>query len=409
MAETSRVHHPFGGSKLQYLQASPLFEGQNSDTDASQAGTRQHNVLEDDCINLDDPTLMDNEAEAVMRCKNYRDGLVHKYYSGEISLLPCLGDLSNSEFYIVGAPGVHVLKEAYLPIDDEQITVGEGDKTTIWVGTSAGYLDFAVLSSDQTEADLCDWKFGLWSVEPAETNLQGISYALGLFHRYPTLKKVIVHFVMPHREEIDVATFTREQVDTLYLRVKTVVARAIEARKAKDWGKCAVRVNPCIWCANLGKCELAARFALQIGHKYAPVEVPVNVIPSLINDPASSTQVMGIAQLMEAWAKAIRKQITEYSLDNKDWLPEGYVMRARQNNVIKDWKKLQTEALAVGLTQEQIDEALTIRLTPLEKYIMANSPRGEKKSELKAFMDRMISLGILEKDNPSYFLERLKT
>lgn len=379
----ARVHHPFGPSKLQAIEASPRYEGESGDSEASLRGTAQHDASERDEIDIDDPTLADNELEAVIKCREYRDAIVKTY-----------------------APGFHTSKEEYLPVDDVVLHIKGYDHT--WIGTTAGYLDFAIISQDQTIADIFDWKFGLWSVAPAETNLQGIAYLLGLFHKFPMLQKITVHFVMPHRDEIDFHTFTRDEFPALYLRVRTVVARALAAR-AQTPPKCNPTVSSCLFCARKGFCLDLAAFTLKVGHKYAPVEVPANVTPSLISDAASSTQLMGIAQLMEAWSKAVRAQITAHAIENEDWLPEQYALRSRADTDILDYDAVRKAAKLAGVSDDQLKKAESLRMTDVHKAIMDAQPRGEKKAAVTAFTEGLIVAGAAQKENPIYFLQRLKT
>jgi Protein of unknown function (DUF2800) len=381
---TERLHHPFSPSKLQYLEASCCFSNRDSkDTEASLAGTLQHSATED-TVDLDDPALSDGQAEAVQGCKDYRAAIIAKYHLGTI------------------------LHEDYLPIDDIQFFLPGALKKPVR-GTTAGYLDFAIISADETEGELIDWKFGQWSVEPAENNLQGIAYLLGLVHRYPRLKKVTVHFVMPHRNEIDFHTFTSDQFPMLYLRVSTVVSRALEAMRKKDFSKCTACVSTCLFCSNVGVCPTLAAFALKVATKYKPAEVPKNVTPSLLSDAADSSNAMAVSQLMDTWAKAIRAQITARAIEDDAWLPEQYKLMSRANTEVKDWEAVEKAALAAGVKPATIKEAKTIRMTPINKAIMDATPRGGKTDAVHLFTEDLLVKKILEKDEPIYFLQRLKT
>jgi hypothetical protein len=379
---TERKHHPFSPSKLQALEPSPHYLGTSEATEASLAGTYQHDATEDEHLDIDNPVLTDDQLEAVMKCREYRDNIIAKY------------------------PGCTVIKEEYMCIDDARIKDESGKE---WEGTTAGYVDLAVVSADATEAEICDWKFGFWSVTPAEDNLQGISYLLSLVKRFPTLKKVTVHFVMPHRDEIDFHTFTAEQFPALYLRVKTVVARAQLTYAEPEKHPCTATVSSCLFCARKGACKVLAAFVLKVSHKYAPVEVPENVTPSIIGDASQSTLLMEISTLMEAWSKAVRRQLTEHSIENPDWVPEGYAFRSRANTVIKDFDKVEAAARVAGVTDAQLKAARKFGMTEIHKAISDAQPRGEKKAAVEAFTNGLIAEGAAEKEAPIYFLQRLKT
>jgi hypothetical protein len=380
-----RLHHPYSASKLQYLEVSPAWTGEESvNKEASQRGTAQHDASEAP-VNIDDPSLEDHEAEAVHMCKTYRDEL------------------------IAANPGCTVLVEKYVHIDDEVEVDEAGNK---FPGTSGGYLDLAIITADRKSAHVVDYKFGLWSVEPAENNLQGIDYLLGLVRDFPTLDDVTVHFLLPHRQEKDIATFKRCQFEALLLRVKTVVARAKKARelaKAGDFSMCNACTSTCLFCGHKGRCSKLAEFALRLGKKYNPLVIPEEVNPSLLRDPQQAKLSMEIAQLMEAWGKATRSQITARAIEDDAWMPEGYTLRSRQDYEVVSWEKVEELARAAGVSEEAIKEAKTIRRDPINKAIAAGAPRGSKQRAQEAFRDQLLQSGALRPETPIVFLERNKT
>ena len=376
-----RPHHPFSPSKLQMLEANPNYVGEDKDPGvASLRGTAQHNAAEGH-TNLDDPTLEDHEAEAVSMCKSYRDQIIAKH------------------------PGGTVLKEQYLPIDDKTFTFNGA----VHVGTTAGYNDLAVISADELYADVVDWKFGLWSVEAAENNLQGIAYLLGILKKFPKLKWITVHFVMPHRDTIDFHTFSHTEFEALYLRVCVVVARALKAQTSGNFDACSVKAPSCLFCGNKGTCTSVADFAIKVGHKYMPLTVPATVTPSTFADVAQSGLVMTVAQLMEAWGKAMRAQITARTIEDDAWHPDGYLLRSRANREVVNEARVLELAKAEGVDEKTLDGCRSLTMTPVNAAIRALAGRGDKKAAEEAFREKLIADGCLVEANPTIFLERVKS
>src|SRR5258705_4887834 len=268
-AAEERLHHPFSPSKLTYLEVSPYWTGEESvDMSKSEAGTKQHDATEHEEI----PDEMDDDqAMAVKRCIDFANTRIALY------------------------PGCLVIKEDYLPIDDRIILDAKGNS---FKGTTGGYCDLSIISEDRRAAEVIDYKFGLWSVEPAETNPQGIAYLLGLLNRFPTIEVINVFFLLPHRNEIYQADFKRSDFDRQRLRIKTIVARAQTAEKDGDTSKCNPTIASCLFCGNKGHCKALAKFALRIGTKYEPLRVTEQLTPSLMLEAASATATMSIAQLM---------------------------------------------------------------------------------------------------------------
>lgn len=376
-----RKHHPYSPSTLQAREVSPHWQSVNSDSEASRAGTLQHGAVDKEELPEE---LSDVQALAVVNCKNYW---------AQIAL----------DF-----PGGHFLNEVYLPIDDE-VVIDPKDGTR-WQGTTAGYLDRGIISADYKRASICDWKFGQWSVEPAETNLQGIAYALGLLKNYPSLEEVDVHFYLPHRKELTHHTFKRSDFEAMYLRVRTTVQRAIEANRSGDLSKCNATVSSCLFCANVGKCPLVVALALKVGKKYHPVEIPDNVTPNLILDPAEAEKGMELASLMGVWAKAYRSQATAKAIENDSFIPDGYKLTEKAGKrEIADAEKTKQIAKEFGLTDAQVDEARKLTLTPLFYAARANAPRGSKEAAEKELSEKLFAAGAVERADDSIYLEKLKT
>lgn len=377
---SERLHHPFSPSKLSYLEVCAYWTGEEStNTEASGAGTMQHDAVENETVHDD---LNDDQAEAVLKCIEFGKERAKLY------------------------PGCTLIKEDYLPIDDKTVTDASGKQ---FKGTTGGYCDLSIISADRRTAEIIDYKFGKWSVQDSETNPQGIAYLLGLLKRFPTLEEVNVWFLLPHRDEIDTATFKRSQFESLRLRINTIVARAQHAKKEGDTSKANPTLSACLFCGNKGHCKALAGFALQVGKKYSPLSIPDQLTPTLMGESAHAKDTLGVAQLLEAWGKAVRAQITRRCVESETWIPEGYKLRSREDKSVLDWKKLLKLAKAAGVSRADRREAFSVKMTPINNAIMAKAERGDKKRALADFHDQLISEGALEKEQPIYFLKRIET
>lgn len=365
-----RFHHPFSPSTLQAREACPKYEPTNTESEASEAGTRQHAAVE---TGEDDNALDDFQAIAVAECVKYANSIANRY------------------------PGGTILKEEYLPVDDEKI--GK------WTGTTGGYPDFVVVSEDGRTAEILDWKFGKQPVEKTENNLQGLSYMLGVVKKFPKLEKCTVHFVLPHRDELDVTTFTLTPpgVERLLLRIRTIVARAKEARKnPTDFSMAKPTPSACLFCALLGTCTKVAELVLNVGKKYSPVEIPQEMNPSLIHDEKDSSFGIKLAQVVKAWAEAYRGEATRKALTDPDFIPAGYVLVPMSRRKIKDAKALGEVARKFISADRapEIDKLFDIPITKVENLIKLSAPRGEKEKAVKVFGEELLKLGIAEPGKP---------
>jgi hypothetical protein len=185
-------------------------------------------------------------------------------------------------------------------------------------------------------------------------------------------------------------------------------AAAVKADPQATAG-CNPTVSGCLFCGSKGYCAALAKFALKVGHKYSPVQVPENVTPSLLVESKHAKQSMEVAQLLEAWGKAVRAQITARAIEDDAWLPDGYRLRTRATNEVVSSRGVLKLAREAGVKGKALAECLDVRLTPLNQAIRDLAERGQKTEAEDTFRERMVTEKVLEQKTPSYFLERLKT
>jgi hypothetical protein len=325
-----RPHHPYSPSSLQYLEACALFKSRSDANARAVAGTIGHNVVD---TGEDDDRLSDKDAAAAADClelvaerkalmqeaaKRAFDSELQTYWNTSGGPNPPVPP-DPSKFQVTE------LKEIYLPVDDREFDDCKS--------TTAGYVDLCLINHDFTYAELLDWKFGMWAVESADKNLQGIAYSLGLFKKYPTIKEILFTFKQPHLNLVTSHKFTRANIADLYLRVQAVVAKARVARKSvkekNDWTLATPRVPCCNFCANLGTCPRGLEFACKVSHKFLPLEFPEDVDPMKIMDPHNTQLALRLAAVMKIWADAFKSRVTDRVLSRQCDAPEGYCIQER--------------------------------------------------------------------------------
>lgn len=373
-----RSHHPTSPSSLQTLEASPCFLNKASaNSDAAERGTKQHEAAD---RGEDHHELTDEEAFAVAQTMD--------------AIAAAERDLG---------PNAIVVKEAYWHVDDQPMQDITGK---VWRGTTGGFADVVVVAPDGSCAVVLDWKFGRYAVEPAKTNLQGIAYALGVFHwaakRKYNMREVTVAFFSPHIDAWTQHTFTLLDVETLLLRVRATVGRALATR---EWIKADPsnlslyhpRTTSCTFCGRIGVCPAVAKLALQISEKYRPLTVPLSDIRGLaLLDPEVAKQGIQLAGVVANWASEYRKRLTEKAIEHPDFVPDGYKLTMSYPRKVVDVKKVIEMAKEV-LSEEQIEAILDLPITPLEKAVGEQAPRGQKGKAVEEFARRLEESGAVEK------------
>lgn len=401
--KTDRAHHPYSPSSLQSLEACPCFKSREGVQHVRTViGTISHNVTE---TGMDDNRLDDDDASAAAECLDFYEQRLRLAKGALVQEL--LTPSQKQIFEIIE------LKETYLPIDnvtwtETVIDLSTLEKTTHTVkGTTAGYIDAAIIMHDRTYAEIFDWKFGMWAVEKAENNLQGLSYALGMFKAYPSLEQVRFWFKQPNLDGAMALTthiIGRADIAKLYLRIQVVVERAKKARASGTFDMAVPMVPNCNFCGNIGACTKVAAFACNVGHKFHPLAIPADITPSKVYDPQQSKLGLMLSGVMATWSKAYRTQQTDRVIRGSQPLPDGYRITQKADREIVDPGKYKELALK-RITTEEYETTLTPGFGAVEKLISAKAERGNKKATIEEFKKELIDSGAVVVGQPYSFLQ----
>lgn len=407
--EAERTHHDYSPSTLQSLEACPGFKSRDSNHVRTIIGTISHKVTE---TREDDNRLDDEDAASAAECLDFYDArraAALDYRFAAVKAQAAKYARTNealTEKHLspadIDIPKIIEHQEIYLPVDD--LVFPDGVKHT-----TAGYVDRALIAHNREYAELFDWKFGMWPVESAENNLQGMAYTLGLFKMYPTLKTVRFWFKQPNTGQITQALFTRAQFAEIYLRIQVVVARAREARAliAKgDWSKTNPMVPVCNFCDNIGKCEKVLAIACKVGRKFYPLEMPEDICPNKVMDRHNTSLAMRLSAVLAVWAKAFRSQTTDRVIRRDAEMPDGFTMTSRADRVVKDPAKLREISLQY-ISAEEYDALLSKEpaFGALEEAIKDKAVRGQKTATLDKFKEQTTAAGAVDRGEPYTFLK----
>lgn len=383
-----RKHHPFSPSSLQNREVCACYEGRESKHVRTIAGTLAHGVVETRTDNAD---LSDEDSLAAAECIDMVD---HRLGLMELARQNALKDMPEP----LTVPEIQEFKEIELAVDDCKFDDANS--------TTSGFLDSLLIDHTGEYAEMLDWKFGMWPVETAENNLQCISYVLGGFKHFPNLRKIKFFFRQPLIGLQSEATFTRDQIPALYLRVQVVVARAREAReqiKSGNWSMATPMVPACNFCGNLGKCPKVLEKMCVVGHKFFPLEIPANLTPTMVVNTAETSLGLRLAQVVKVWADAFRAQTTDRVLRGGAQLPPGFVITSQSRRELIDKDAFKRVALTYLSEQEYLN-TLDVLFGAVEKAIQDKAPRGQKKNTVEQFQAELETAGATKKGLPFSFL-----
>lgn len=372
-----RVHHPYSPSQLQSLEVCPCYRGKDSKHERTVAGTLAHAVVE---TGKDDSRLSDADAMAAASCLDFlhvRRNFLREEFSG--------GPLRE-------------LREIYLPVDD---LVFDDCKST-----TAGYVDHAFISFDEAYAEMSDYKFGYWTVERVENNLQAIAYMLGLFRMFPKLQRIRFNFKLPNIDGFITAVMERSEIPENYLRIQVIVARAREARKAGDFKAASPTCPLCSFCANLGDCPAVAALMLNAAKKFWPLCVPDDITPTTVHTTQDTGACMRLAATAKAWADAFRGRVTDRVLRGDAQVPEGFHLQTSQGNrKVSDAEKFRGVTLQYVTPEEYNKITEPPGFGAVEDIIKEKAARGQKETTVKEYRKALEEAGATARGESFSFLK----
>ena len=356
-----RPHARHSPSSLAYKEVCPGFMSDPTPSAASEEGTRCHLSLETG----NDVGLDDEQLQVVSMCRDYVAGI---------------------EADVRAHGDVTMLREVKLKIAG-----------CLTFGTA----DLVIMSAGGTAADLADFKFGRNPVADAEVNVQLQAYALGLLEMFPNLRVVRVHILLPRRDEVSCAHYTRADEARIRLRVETIIARA--SLPEPDL----YPTDGCLWCSRKGKCAALHNHALKITSGYSDeLVLPDQFHASQIFDPAVMARALQVARVMEKWCESVRHHALQMRLSGVE-IP-GHELRTRSGT------RSITDALAAwGVVRDRVSpdrfiECCAVSLPQLEEVVAATAPRGGKAKAKRQLCESLIEVGAYGTGGESTYLTRTR-
>ena len=358
----SRPHARFGPSSLKMFEACPSYQSRGGTNAIAEAGTRIHEAVE-----KGDPSVLVDEAEQSLA-------------RWALAFLEQVRSEKSSK-----------LRESYQEIHLE-MSLGKFH--------TYGTCDLLDLYFDGTGV-LMDWKFGFGGVEDAETNAQVQAYAYGAFQKFPNLNELACYLVLPRRQEITYAVYTRADMDRIKLRVSTIIARATESAGAAFNPKEGV----CDYCASQGTCKALAEKALVISQK-AGFDVPASL--SLDGTPSDKGKLLKLANLLTDWCDATKKELLRQSLEEGAEI-SGYYLDQRRTSRVVDNPLLGFDAVKELVSVEEYLLSCTrVSVPQLEKFVAEKAPRGKKAEAKQHLEDLLRGSGALREEGTIHVLKAVR-
>ena len=357
-----RPHAKHSPSALAYKEICPGYQKSDESGPAAEEGTRLHNALETG--NIDG--LLEEQLQVVEMCRGY---------------------IENLEASARAAGPVEIHREVQLAIADD---------------LTFGTADYLLISPESRSADLVDFKFARNSVPDSEVNPQVQAYVLGVFEKFPDIDLIRAHVLLPRRDEVFVAEYTRADMDRLRLRISTIISRC-EIPEPELYP-----TDNCLWCSRQATCAALHKHALTIANGYeGELHIPDQFHPGQIVDPSMMSRALTVARVMEKWCDSVKHHALQMRLGGLE-IP-GHELRTRAGTRKITDPMAAWAAVRERITQEQFVACCDVSLPKLETTFAEAAPRGAKAKAKQELSEALANLGIVETGKESFYLAKTKT
>tara|TARA_Y100000588_G_scaffold145118_1_gene158995 strand:+ start:3391 stop:4506 length:1116 start_codon:yes stop_codon:yes gene_type:complete len=330
-------HHELGPSTLKYVEICPGYRSSNETNQFAEEGTMLHSAAETGKLD----GLNDEQVRCVRTVLDYVKKLEK------------------------GADEIH--KEMRVKI------VYRSDGSSIF-----GTVDLVIIVG--THAYIVDYKFGWGEVDDADINIQIQAYAKGVFDKFPDLETAKTVLLLPRRDELLEAEYTRKDMIDVGMRLDLIITKAEE--ETPD-----LRPNTegCRFCKHRLSCQALSDKLLPIARKYEDSVDDFQTVlwhnydPAHIEDPKVIGKMLNVASVLDRWASAAKKQALKLAEEEGREIP-GYDLRWRTPSTKIEDAQEAYDTLAHLLTPEEFMEASNVTLAQLSKALAKKLPRGEKKN-----------------------------
>ena len=379
LKQQDRKHSRISPSKLKPLQICPGWENQEGESEASLRGTFLHEIMETGEIPKAVPEKVTEEDIAMAK-----------------QMLVFLREEEKLSPY----EPVHEMELDFKPLGLEDFEKGHLDRVLILEVDK---------DENPTKAELTDFKFGEWEVEPVKDNIQFRSYGIGLFLEVPTLEEVVLRLKQPALNKDETHVLRRNpDFGIIKTQLATIVRRRQKYLETKDESMLKSDEDNCNFCAAQANCPVWQKYMVRLANESNLFEVPVVQI-SALDDPetADPDEVLRVFRWIKPMEEYLKKLKTfALAVYDTGRLGDGL------NLVEKAGKPSIADPLAVydllkglGVSKEEFILACTVSTTAIKNLVEDKTAKGEKGKAADDFVALLKKEGLMTNGEPSRYLQ----
>ena len=278
---------------------------------------------------------------------------------------------------------------------------------------SWGFVDSFLISNKGDVGILLDWKFGYGEVADADENEQGKGYAVALYNKFPTLKKLVVVFVQPPIRKTTEITYTNLKAQKMLTEIEAYLKKGWQCDK-NPTAFLKKYANPeptmCLYCQRSKDltCPIMAKALRKIKSNVDGLIFPSKFDPAnLPSNPVDLVKILAARPLIDKIFDAATDRVKEL-LESGAEVPGVELQHVEGRTTVADAGAAKGVALTAGLTEEEFDNCTSVSLPDLKAVIKTKAPRGQKEIAVEKFSADLLDAGATKQGEPSTRVKILK-
>lgn len=362
-----KTHHKWSMSKLNSLRACARYENQNTQSAASEEGTKLHKIAQD----------------MIEKWVASRQTTFSEFWLGNLDFVAQANDLKPEQkacLQMVFTDVEQFIDRAEEIWTEEKMEIKNLDGSTLNYGTA----DLICLGGRR--ATLVDFKFGRDPVKDVSENLQGQGYALALFQLRPDIDQIEVLFIQPRdlNSPPNSGSFDRRDMGWIF----TDIYRTIE--NAEDKSTPPFAGEHCVYCAKKGTCSAYLSLSTAVVKKYYDLPAIPTFHGTEISNPHDMAAAFWVVKQVEPIVKSVKAAAVEMA-------KQGHALEFEYCGKLHKYQLIQAEAareltsipLVYDIVKDVMDAELFIgclskcKVGDLEKFYAEARVAQEEKSGRK--------------------------
>ena len=229
-------------------------------------------------------------------------------------------------------------------------------------------------------------------------NAQVEAYAVGIFDRFPQIKKLTFYVLIPRRDEIFSVTWTRDDLK----RIRRNLTQLMDEITSPD--PVLTPSTVCSYCAKKPTCPALAAKAVTLAKRLEPLSIPDNLDPATMTPEVLDGVALPAVRIITPWCRAVKQEATRLAMEGEDF--ENHKLVGRSRPIVFDNAQDIYESVKDLIPLDSFLQSTKVHLAPLRAEVRKLAPHGKKKTAVENLNERLSEFLPDDESNTTFHLRK---